>query len=103
MSVALTNRTRRLVAYTLGHDVYCERLGHCACTDVGGTLAATSLTLRAGETRAGLHPAVLFVPAIMRAARRGVLSSAVRRDTPPADTRAVLNKRRRARKEGGKR
>ena len=102
MPVALTNRTRRLVAYALPHDICCTATGHCGCIAVheGASPVAASLTLCAGETRDGLSPAVVRVPSIARAIRRGQLAATVVSDGTPIREESARRKRRSPTNEG---
>ncbi len=102
MSVALTNRTRRLVAYALPHDICCKGSGRCGCVPVhkGASPIAASITLCAGETRNGLDHAIVRVPNIARAIRRGRLTATVVSDGPSKREASARKKRRRSTTEG---
>lgn len=77
MTVSLTNTSGRCVVFVLAHETYCTALGECRCdVDHGRRARRTprSLTLANGVTSPALHDAVLAVPDIVRAVKRGDLS-----------------------------
>lgn len=74
MSVTLTNALRRLVTFLLPHESYCVARGACACSlqpGRGGRRLPSSLTLATGVTLEDVPEAVLSVPAVAAAIRRG--------------------------------
>jgi hypothetical protein len=77
----LANTTDGRKAFVLPHDVYCAALGRCVCVPALplGRVRATVLVLEEGERRV-VPRAVLSVPEVARAVRRGRLraSGAVR-------------------------
>jgi hypothetical protein len=77
VTISLTNTSGRCQVFVLAHEVYCKALGNCAC-DLGQGRAARrisrSLTLAAGLTAPELDDAVLAVPEVVRAVRRGELA-----------------------------
>jgi hypothetical protein len=76
VTVSLTNVSGRCQVFVLAHETYCRARGACAC-DVGqgrgARRTARSLTVATGVTSPELDDAVLAVPEIVRAARRGEL------------------------------
>ena len=77
MTVSLTNTSGRCQVFVLAHETYCKALGGCACTQEpgrGGRRVASSLTLAAGVTVPRQPEAVLSVPVVVRAVRRGELA-----------------------------
>lgn len=77
MTVSLTNTSGRCHVFVLAHETYCRACGACAC-DVGVGRSArrtrTSLTLASGVTSSEIDDAVLAIPEVVRAARRGELT-----------------------------
>ena len=76
MTVSLTNTSGRCQVFVLAHEVYCKALGNCACDLVQGRAARRiprSLTLAAGLIAPELEDAVLTVPEVVGAVRRGEL------------------------------
>jgi hypothetical protein len=77
----LANTTDGRKVFVLAHDVYCAALGRCVCVPAlpPGRPRATVLVLEEGERRV-VPRAVLSVPEVARALRRGRLraSGAVR-------------------------
>lgn len=76
MSLTLTNTSGRCQVFVLPHETYCRALGPGACEcDVqpgrDARRTATSLTLATGVTSPTLDDAVLDVPDVARAIRRG--------------------------------
>jgi hypothetical protein len=87
MPVTLESRVRQMQVFNLPHHVYCEE--SCSCSESTVTLIAEnprtgerairqvtrttpdSLTLLAGERRAGLPTALLKVPEVKAAIARG--------------------------------
>ena len=93
MTVSLTNTIGRCLVFVLAHETYCQALGECRCEVEQGRRArrtAKSLTLASGVTSPALDDAVLTVPEVVRAVKRGDLS--VKRHVPelpkPAVTKA---------------
>lgn len=86
MTVSLTNTSGRCQVFVLAHETYCRARGACAC-DVGegrgARRTATSLTLASGVTSPELDDAVLAVPEVVRAARRGELTVKRHVEEPP--------------------
>ena len=83
MTVSLTNTSRRCLVFVLAHETYCQALGDCRCEVEQGRRArrtAKSLTLASGVTSPGLDDAVLTIPEVVRAVKRGAL--AVKRHVP---------------------
>jgi len=77
VTVSLTNTSNRCQVFVLAHDTYCKALGDCACDVEQGRAArrtASSLTLATGVTTPELDDAVLAVPDVVRAVRRGELA-----------------------------
>ncbi|MFI5301711.1 MAG: hypothetical protein ACHREM_26785, partial [Polyangiales bacterium] len=82
MTITLTNTSRRIATFTLPHADYCKTRGQCACAiRRGGARVPSSLTVTVGVRVRGLDDAVLQVPAIALAVKRGALR--VDRDAPP--------------------
>ena len=85
MSVTLTNALGRLLSFILPHESYCVARGECACSmqpGRGGRRLPSSLTLATGVSLEGVSEAVLSVPGVAAAIRRGEL--ALKRQAPPA-------------------
>lgn len=83
MTVSLTNTSRRCLVFVLAHETYCQALGDCRCEVEQGRRArrtAKSLTLASGLTSPALDDAVLTIPEVVRAVKRGDLS--VKRHVP---------------------
>lgn len=83
MTVSLTNTSGRCLVFVLAHETYCEALGECRCAVEPGRRArrtAKSLTLTSGVTSPALDDAVLAIPDVVRAVKRGDLS--VKRHVP---------------------
>lgn len=77
MTVSLTNTSARCLVFVLAHETYCQALGDCRCEVEQGRRArrtAKSLTLASGVTSPALDDAVLTIPEVVRAVRRGDLS-----------------------------
>lgn len=77
MTVSLTNTSGRCLVFVFAHETYCEALGECRCEVEQGRRArrmARSLTLATGVTISALHQAVLAIPDVVRAVKRGDLS-----------------------------
>ena len=77
MTVSLTNTSGRCLVFVLAHETYCQALGDCRCEVEQGRRArrtAKSLTLASGVTSPALDDAVLTIPEVVRAVRRGDLS-----------------------------
>ena len=93
MTVSLTNTSGRCLVFVLAHETYCEALGECRCEVEQGRRARRtpkSLTLASGVTTRVLDDAVLAIPEVVRAVKRGELT--VKRYVPepprPAATSA---------------
>jgi len=83
VTISLTNTSGRCLVFVLAHETYCEALGECACNVEQGRRArrtAKSLTLASGVTSPTLDDAVLAIPELVRAVKRGEL--AVKRHVP---------------------
>lgn len=77
MTVSLTNTSRRCLVFVLAHESYCKSLGACQCDVQPGRLGrriVRSLTLASGVTSPPVEDAVLAVPDVVRAIRRGDIS-----------------------------
>ena len=77
MTVSLTNTSNRCQVFVLAHETYCKALGECACDVEPGRAprrTPRSLTLATGVTSSALDDAVLVVPDVVRAVRRGELA-----------------------------
>jgi hypothetical protein len=77
VTVSLTNTSGRCLVFVLAHKTYCEARGECRCDVEPGRRArriARSLTLASGVTSLALDDAVLTVPDVVRAVKRGDLS-----------------------------
>ncbi len=87
MTVLLMNTSGRYQVFVLAHETYCRALGECACAlqpGRGGKLIARSLTLPTGMSSQEFADAVLTVPEIAAAARRGELSVQRRKPELPS-------------------
>lgn len=74
--ITLKNTGGRCQCFVLTHEAYCEARGECACRAAQGRpprRVSRSLTLATGVTSPALHEAVLSVPEVSRALRRGTL------------------------------
>jgi hypothetical protein len=83
VTVSLTNTSGRCLVFVLAHETYCQALGDCRCDIEQGRRArrtARSLTIASGVTSAALDDAVLTIPEVVRAVKRGDLS--VKRHVP---------------------
>ena len=83
MTVSLTNTSGRCLVFVLAHETYCQALGDCRCEVEQGRRArrtAKSLTLASGLTSPALDDAVLSIPDVVRAVKRGELT--VKRHVP---------------------
>jgi hypothetical protein len=63
--------------FVLAHETWCNALGECGCDIEQGRRArrtAKSLTLASNVTSPALHDAVLAIPEVVRAVKRGDLS-----------------------------
>ena len=83
MTVSLTNTSGRCLVFVLAHETYCKALGECRCDVEEGRRArrtAKSLTLASDVTSPALDDAVLTIPDVVRAVKRGDL--AVKRHVP---------------------
>ena len=77
MTISLRNTSGRLLVFVLGHETYCRALGECACDVEPGRAARRlprSITLATSVTSPELDEAVLEVPEVVRATRRGELA-----------------------------
>ena len=90
MSITLINNTRRMMVINLVHDIYCEALGTCICTVTKGKQHARAVTIPAGESVTDLNEAVLTMPEVLRAVRKGELR--VRRQAPPSKPKTSSRK-----------
>ena len=91
MTVSLTNTSRRCLVFVLAHETYCQALGECRCEVEQGRRTrrtANSLTLASGLTSPALDDAVLTIPEVVRAVKRGDLS--VKRHVPELPKPAVV-------------
>ena len=91
MTVSLTNTSGRCLVFVLAHETYCQALGECRCEVEEGRRArrtAKSLTLASGVTSPALDDAVLTIPDVVRAVKRGDL--AVKRHVPELPKAAVV-------------
>ena len=91
MTVSLTNTSGRCLVFVLAHETYCQALGDCRCEVEQGRRArrtAKSLTLASGVTSPALDDAVLTIPEVVRAVKRGDLS--VKRHVPERALPAVV-------------
>ena len=83
MTVSLTNTSGRCLVFVLAHETYCQALGECRCEVEQGRRTrrtAKSLTLASGLTSPALDDAVLTIPEVVRAVKRGELT--VKRHVP---------------------
>lgn len=83
MTISLTNTSGRCLVFVLAHETYCKALGECRCDVEQGRRArrtARSFTLASGVTSPALDDAVLIIPDVVRAVKRGDL--AVKRHVP---------------------
>lgn len=74
MSLTLINKRSRMRVFVLPHDPYCTALGRCVCVVLPGRenrSVPSSVTLAAGATLSGLPDALLTVPDITLAVRKG--------------------------------
>ena len=91
MTVSLTNTSGRCLVFVLAHEAYCQALGECRCEVEQGRRTrrtAQSLTLVSGVTSPALDDAVLTIPEVVRAVKRGDLS--VKRHVPELPKPAVV-------------
>jgi hypothetical protein len=91
VTVSLTNTSGRCLVFVLAHETYCQALGGCRCEVEQGRRArrtAKSLTLASGVTSPALDDAVLTIPEVVRAVKRGDLS--VKRHVPELPKPAVV-------------
>lgn len=91
MTVSLTNTSGRCLVFVLAHETYCKALGECRCDIEPGRRArrtARSITLAAEVTSPALDDAVLTIPDVVRAVKRGDLS--VKRHVPDPKPVAVV-------------
>lgn len=90
MTVSLTNTSGRCFVFVLAHETYCKALGECRCDVEQGRRArrtAKSFTIASGVTSPALDDAVLIIPDVVRAVKRGDLS--VKRHVPELPKPAV--------------
>lgn len=74
MTITLANTSGRLAVLLLEHELTCVASGRCGCERRrDGTPLPASLTLAAGERRAELPEALLQLPTVQAALRRGAL------------------------------
>ena len=93
MSVRLTNLGPRMLVFVLPHESYCSARGGCACGATPGRTRRRvpwSLTLPRGGEQSGLDEAVLVVPAVATALRRGTLRAEREEPPPPTQPSAEL-------------
>ena len=91
MTVSLTNTSGRCLVFVLAHETYCKALGECRCDIEPGRRArrtARSLTLATDVTSPALDDAVLTIPDVVRAVKRGDVS--VKRHVPDPKPVAVV-------------
>ncbi len=91
MTVSLTNTSGRCLVFVLAHETYCKALGECRCDVEEGRRArrtAKSLTLASDVTSPALDDAVLTIPEIVRAVKRGDLT--VKRHVPERPLPALV-------------
>ena len=81
MTITLINASRRIAVINLAHATYCKALGSCGCSVQGGKRHARAVTIPAGESVTDLDEAVLTLPEVIHAIRKGDLR--VRRQAPP--------------------
>lgn len=94
MTVSLINTSGRCQVVVLAHETYCNARGACACDVSTGRNARrmpTSLTLASGVTSPEVHDAVLAVPDVVRAVKRGEVS--VKRHVPEPSRPVVASTR----------
>ncbi len=93
MTVSLTNTSGRCQVFVLAHETYCRARGECACDIEPGRSSrrtARSLTLASGMTSPELDDAVLAIPELVRAVRKGELVVKRHVTAPPAVTAPTL-------------
>jgi hypothetical protein len=76
MTISLANTSGRMTTVIFTHESYCSARGGCACSSSSGRTARRtpySLTLPSGVTEPGLDEAVLTIPEVRSALRRGEL------------------------------
>ena len=91
MTVSLTNTSGRCQVFVLAHETYCQALRECRCARAPGRAARRvpgSLTLAAGATTNPQEDAVLSIPEVDRAIRRGELSVRQHRAAPARPPRS---------------
>jgi len=91
VTISLTNTSGRCLVFVLAHETYCKALGQCRCDVEPGRRArrtARSLTLASGVTGPALDDAVLTIPDVVRAVKRGDL--AVKRHVPERPLPALV-------------
>lgn len=74
MTVSLTNTSGRCLVFVLPHEGYCDAVGRCVCGPPArrdGGPVASSLTLPSASVAGPLGDAVLGLPDVVRAVRRG--------------------------------
>lgn len=94
MTISLTNTSGRCLVFVLAHETYCKVLGECRCEVELGRRArrtARSLTLASGVTGPALDDAVLTIPDVVRAVKRGEVS--VKRHVPEPSRPVVASTR----------
>jgi len=92
VTVSLTNASGRYQVFVLTHETFCRARGTCACDLEEGRHArrtARSLTLTTGVTSAELDDAVLSIPEVARAVKRGELTVKRHVPEPPRPTPAA--------------
>lgn len=91
MTVSLTNTSGRCQVFVLAHETYCQALRECRCAREPGRAARRipgSLTLAAGATTNPQEDAVLAIPEVDRALRRGELTVRQHRAAPARPPRS---------------
>lgn len=91
MTVLLTNTSGRCQVFVLAHETYCSALHECRCGREPGRATRRvpgSLTLAAGATTNPQEDAVLAIPEVDRAIRRGELSVRQHRAAPARPPRS---------------
>jgi len=90
--VTITNRTRRMKVFLLPHDLICKATGkcHCGISKTDKTRLISSLTIPAESRVVGLSQAILTLPEIQLAIKRGEIEieqkpKKKKKDTPKAD------------------
>ena len=96
MTVSLTNKSGRCLVFVLAHETYCKALNECRCDIEQGRRkrrTPKSLTLANGVTSPTLDEAVLVIPDVVRAVKRGELLVKRHAPEPPKPAVAVKAKK----------